>query len=266
MHRIRASHRQPIRRGCRDRAAAVDSPRRRRSTRPRTAPALNTPTHALLNLALLARRARRDDGVPATAPPVAPVLLGAILPDVAILVLWAVATFVWRQPQQLTWSETYFRPEWQHAVDTLHSFPIVGVALAACLVMQRATSTRVQAAARWGVLLCASMLLHATADLLTHVEDAHHHLWPLSDWRFASPVSYWDPRHGGLWFAPLESLGALALLPTAWRLLHGRAARTGLGALALVYVVGLGSGIARLVSSDAARPAGSLQGAVTGRR
>jgi hypothetical protein len=192
-------------------------------------------------------------------------VLGAVLPDLPIVVLWAVATLVWRQPQQLTWSETYFRPAWQTAVDVPHALPVLAVALIATwLPVGRDTRTRAPRSAAWWRALLASMMLHAVADLLTHHDDAHRHLWPLSDWRLASPVSYWDPHHFGLWFAPLECAAALALLPVAWRRLHRRAARAVLAALGLAYAAGLALGVTRLAGGPIR--AGSLQGAVTGRR
>ena len=229
---------------------------------------VNTPTHAVLSVALLARRARRSV--------LAPALVGAVLPDVPMYVLFAVATFVWHQPQAVTWGQTYFEPGWQHAVDALHSFPLLGAALAATFAPQcmqglggagaAGGAPRAPAWCAWARIALASALLHAGTDVLVHADDAHHHLWPLSDWRFVSPVSYWDPRHHGLVFAPLECLGALALLPAVWQASRRRAARGVLLLLAAVYAAGAALGLARL-ASGAARPGpGSLQGALTTHR
>lgn len=215
---------------------------------------MNTPTHAVLSAALLARGARR--------PVLAPAVVGAVLPDVPMYVLFAVATFVWRQPQAVTWGRTYFEPGWQHAVDALHSFPLLGAALALTLGGGGAGARPWRA---WARVALASALLHAATDLLVHAEDAHHHLWPLSDWRFVSPVSYWDPRHYGLVFAPLECLGALALLPAVWRATTRHAARVAVIVLGIAYTAGGVVGVARLVKSRVTGP-GSHQGALTGRR
>ena len=62
----------------------------------------------------------------------------------------------------------------------------------------------------------ASMAVHCVTDLLVHREDAHAHFFPLSSWRFASPVSYWDPLHYGAAVGLVELVlvfgGALVLI------------------------------------------------------
>lgn len=50
------------------------------------------------------------------------------------------------------------------------------------------------------------MLLHALEDVPLYHDDAHRHGWPLFDWRFASPISYWDPRYDGHIVGALEML------------------------------------------------------------
>lgn len=42
---------------------------------------------------------------------------------------------------------------------------------------------------------------HAVADFLTHAGDGARPLfWPISDWEWRSPVSYYDPDHYGVLF------------------------------------------------------------------
>jgi hypothetical protein len=55
-------------------------------------------------------------------------------------------------------------------------------------------------------LFFARLLLHTFADLLLHREDAHRHFFPFADWRFLSPVSYWDPNHYGQFAGVVEAL------------------------------------------------------------
>ena len=61
---------------------------------------------------------------------------------------------------------------------------------------------------------------HTVADLLTHGDDTRPLLWPISNWRWSSPISYWDPRHYGLQFAAAEHGGML--LTALWLLQRRR--------------------------------------------
>lgn len=177
---------------------------------------MNTPAHALINLALLGR----------VTPPaaVAAVLVGGLLPDLPMLVFYAVERLR-GVPEAVIWSEHYFAPQWQAFFDAPNSLVLIAVAAAVC------------AWRRWpiGVLLFASMALHSLADLALHHDDGHRHFWPISDFRFVSPVSYWDPDHFGRWVMPAELLAALAALVWAWRHYPQRRNRLALGALGLIH-------------------------------
>jgi hypothetical protein len=59
-------------------------------------------------------------------------------------------------------------------------------------------------------ILFASLLLHTVGDFLLHHTDAHRHFFPFSDWKFYSPISYWDPSHFGAAAAVIEGLVVLA--------------------------------------------------------
>lgn len=128
--------------------------------------------------------------------------------------LYAYERLVRGTPERAIWSTRYFDPDWQLVVDLFNSFPLIGLG---ALIAWRFRSTA------W-LAFFASMALHCVTDLLVHREDAHAHFFPLSSWRFISPVSYWDPRHYGWLVGPLELLlivgGAVALFRSktpAWR-------------------------------------------------
>jgi hypothetical protein len=55
-------------------------------------------------------------------------------------------------------------------------------------------------------LFCASALLHALCDFPLHAIDAHRHFLPFSQYRFISPLSYWDVRYHAQKVAVVESL------------------------------------------------------------
>ncbi len=85
------------------------------------------------------------------------------------------------------WRVEYFRPAWQLVFDGFHSIPL---ALIGLVVMLKAKRTGV-------ALLFVSIALHALEDLPVHHDDAHRHFLPFSNFRFISPVSYWDNDHFG---------------------------------------------------------------------
>lgn len=51
---------------------------------------------------------------------------------------------------------------------------------------------------------------HVLTDFLTHGKDARPILWPLSDWKFESPVSYRENERHGTLFTIVEHAAMLA--------------------------------------------------------
>jgi hypothetical protein len=160
---------------------------------------MNTPAHALAALALLARGEDRRHAWP--------IFLGATLPDLPIFGFFVWQHFVLATPGPQIWDTEYFRAGWQDLFDVFNSVPI------ALAVLLLATALHRRAAA----LMAAAMLLHFGLDLPLHHDDGHRHFFPFSDWRFASSVSYWDPRHHGAWGAALEVGVVLAASAALWR-------------------------------------------------
>ena len=89
-----------------------------------------------------------------------------------------------------------------------------------------------------GAALFASMLLHHLADLPLHHDDAHRHFWPLSDYRFISPVSYWDPDHFGNYGALLETGLLLLASVVIWRRAKSIWAKSILVLISMAYCYG----------------------------
>ena len=63
----------------------------------------------------------------------------------------------------------------------------------------------------------AAGLLHLASDFALHNDDARPHFWPVSDWIFESPVSYWDSAHHAAWVAPFTLLAVLISAVVIWR-------------------------------------------------
>ncbi len=59
---------------------------------------------------------------------------------------------------------------------------------------------------------------HVLADALAHAEDARPILWPVSGWRFVSPLSYWDRSRHAHAFTIAEH--GMLLLLAAWTILR----------------------------------------------
>ena len=59
---------------------------------------------------------------------------------------------------------------------------------------------------KWQLLavFASAAILHLTLDFPLHTHDARQHFWPLTDWVFISPVSYWDSRAHANIVGPVE--------------------------------------------------------------
>ena len=129
----------------------------------------------------------------------AAVLFGALLPDLSIFAL-----FAWARlqdiPQWQIWRQLYWQEPWQLLSAISNSFPI----WAAVLVIGLALRSGLLAA------IAAAALLHLTLDFPVHADDAHKHFWPITDWRFHSPLSYWDVDHHGRLVMAAELLLCIA--------------------------------------------------------
>ena len=123
------------------------------------------------------------------------ILAGGLLPDLAMFVFVGWYAFVLGEAPSQIFGVEYFRPGWQLTFDLMNSIPLASAGLA--LAWWRGS-------ARWSGLF-ASVILHCLLDLPLHHDDGHRHFLPLSDWRFESPVSYWDAAHLGWLGAGIEA-------------------------------------------------------------
>ena len=174
---------------------------------------MNTPGHAVVNLLILGDRARPNL--------FAPVALGAIVPDVPMFLFYLHEKMMLATPEPVIWSQSYNKVGWQAFFDVFNSIPLLALAGLTAYALK---SPRV-------VAFCASMALHSVCDLFLHHNDAHRHFYPFSHWRFASPVSYWDPAHYGSIVSSIEIV--VVIIGAMW-LFKSYPAKSARGFLALI--------------------------------
>lgn len=160
---------------------------------------MNTPTHMIMGAAVFAR-----PGVPGVT---LAALLGGFAPDLSLFAMAGWHLFILGTDPSVVFHELYFSDTWQQVFAIDNSFFLWGGIFAFGLVFKR----------QWLVAFSGSGLLHIAFDFLLHHDDARMHFWPLSDWIFRSPISYWDPDYYGAIVAPLEMLLSLILLFILWR-------------------------------------------------
>ena len=172
---------------------------------------MNTPTHLLIGAAVLARPGAQDGGAPHHRWRNAAILAGALAPDLALFAMFAWMRGVAGVSEETLWREVYWREHWQTVFALGNAVALYGlIAVAGWLVRDRAVG-------RLAMIFAVAALLHLAFDLPFHHDDAHRHFWPLSDWRFHSPLSYWDTAHHGDIVGYLETAMALVLIIVLWR-------------------------------------------------
>ena len=154
---------------------------------------MQTPAHIAASLILWPRETRWVDASAIAA--------GAVLPDISMFFFYGYQKAI-GTPENEILGTLYFEEHWQYCFDVFNSIPI---AILLFVIFR-------QLKIRWAQLLVASAGLHMLCDLPVHHDDGHRHFLPISNWRFESPVSYWDPAHFGVIFASIELVFAISAL------------------------------------------------------
>ena len=156
-------------------------------------------------------------------------LIGSLLPDLSLYLLSIWHLWILRTPADVVFGELYYSERWQAIFRIDNSFVIWGVLLAIA-VMARAPSA---------IALSGAALLHLMFDFPFHNDDARSHFWPVTNWKFISPVSYWDPAHHGGVMSVIETVAVVTLSIWLWRRFTGHWMRGLVGALALMQLAPL---------------------------
>ena len=196
---------------------------------------MNTQTHIIMGAALFGRPMPRVAWAAAA---------GGLVPDLPMFTIIAVLRMSGYSLNQI-FREIYWEHWWQIANGLGHSFWIWGGLAAVSGVLayrQRHLEGRdTMLAGRSGhapmvFAFSASALLHSIIDFLCHRNDAHMHLWPFTEWRFRSPVSYWDSRHYGDWFGLFEAFVGIVLVVVLFRRYRSWLLRSALMVALALYV------------------------------
>ncbi len=182
---------------------------------------MNTPSHMLLGAAVFGRANQAKITVAA--------LLGGLAPDISLYVMAGWALFVQNIPPDVVFGQYYFSREWMQVFAYDNSFILWGALLGFGLWLKKP----------WVIAFAGAAYLHLITDFLLHHDDARPQFWPLTDWIFRSPVSYWDSRYYGNIVGPLELLMDFFLCFVLWRRHQGRWARFAVGSTTAVLFVPL---------------------------
>jgi len=166
-------------------------------------PCMITPSHMIYSWAL----AKATDPKPNKLRTLV-IVAGGLVPDLPAYAFFFVHTILLGTSQQLMWDVLYFDSAWSPFITLSHSLLLWPVLLLFAALAKRALLR----------LFAISALLHVSLDFLVHHDDAYRHLWPLSDWKFMSPVSYWDPAYYGNWASLFDAVLVIALL--TWLVSH----------------------------------------------
>ena len=168
---------------------------------------VNTPAHLILSAAVFARTDRRRVNAAALA--------GGMLPDLSLYLIGAWMMTIGGQSPELFFGTTYYSDWVQSVMSVDNSIPLWSLAVLFAL-LSRTPAAIAFATCGW---------MHVVSDFLLHNDDARAQFWPLGDWVFHSPVSYWDPAHHGD-IAGLVEIGIVTvLLIVLWRRFSGWPAR-----------------------------------------
>jgi len=187
---------------------------------------MNTPAHLVFGAVAFGR-----PDVPRTA---FGALAGSLAPDISLYLMTAVSIWGLGISPHTVFRELYYSDGWQQVFAIDNSFVLWGLALAVAIRARSAPA----------IAFTGAALLHLAFDFPLHTHDARMHFWPLTEWRFESPVSYWDDgAHARLVEGTV--LGAVVLLGVLiWRRFRTRAMRA--TAALLVSMEAMASGFWRL--------------------
>ncbi len=154
---------------------------------------MNTQAHLIIGAAAFAKPNQRKVNIAA--------LVGSLAPDISLYVLAIYYLFIMDVPPGIVFGEMYFSNQWQSIFSVDNSFFVWGIIIGIGTYLKNSIIK----------IFGLAGFLHLVLDFPLHHDDGRAHFWPVSDWVFSSPVSYWDPGHFGNVVGPLEAVLCLVL-------------------------------------------------------
>ena len=134
-------------------------------------------------------------------------MLGGVAPDASLYIMAGFSLFVLGIDAEIVFGQLYFSPSWHYIFAIDNSFFVWGAGALICW----------RFGWRNGLVFALAGLLHIALDFPLHHDDGRAHFWPLSDWVFQSPISYWDSDHYGGIVSGAEAILVLILTLVLWR-------------------------------------------------
>jgi len=160
---------------------------------------MNTPAHLIFGLTAFG--SARKPGVTTAA------LFGSLLPDLSLYLLAGTHLVFLGTSPEVVFGELYFSDAWQSIFRIDNSIIIWSIGLGAAAIFRSPVL----------IAFCGAALFHIGLDLPFHHDDGRAHFWPLTDWIFRSPVSYWDPDHHGRILGSIEVAAVVGCCGVLWR-------------------------------------------------
>ena len=168
---------------------------------------MNTPAHVILAVAVFARPQETRRTLAAAA--------GAIVPDLSLYLMAGTSLFLLGMSPDHVFGTLYYSDAWQRVFSIDNSIILWGAGFLLSWWF----------GARILIAFTASGLMHLMLDLPLHHDDGRPHFWPVSDWIFESPISYWDAAHHADIVGSVETVLSLLLCIMLLRRFKGLASR-----------------------------------------
>lgn len=180
---------------------------------------MNTPAHLIVAAAVFAK--------PNNPKVIWAAIVGGFLPDLSLYALAAWSMFVQGNTAQHVFDTQYFSADWQQIFAVDNSFFVWALIIATGVLLRK----------HWLWAFGGAGFLHLCLDFPLHNDDARQHFWPLTDWIFNSPLSYWDHNHYGDIISVLEIGLCIVCLVFLWRRFESKFARVLIGAVAAMQLL-----------------------------